>query len=87
MLAVLPAAALVALSVRSRAPGRLLEFSGFLAAGAVALWVLVIVRRDRPFPDAGWTLSFDHLNGLALYAFVAIAAGAMFAPDATGEQE
>jgi hypothetical protein len=48
--------------------------------------VLWIVRRDRPFPNAGWTLSFDHLNALAVFAVLAITVGAMFAPDADGEQ-
>jgi arabinofuranan 3-O-arabinosyltransferase len=87
MLSLVPAGALVALSTRSGGSGRVLELSGVLAAGVVAGWVLLIVRRDRPFPDAGWTLAFDHLNGVALYAAVAIAVGAMFAPDAAAEQD
>ena len=80
-----PAALLIGASMRPRAPERLLELTGVLCAATVAASVLWIVRNDRPFPDAGWTLSFDHLNGLALYATISIAVGAMFAPDATSE--
>jgi hypothetical protein len=43
---------------------------------------LLIERSRRPFPDAGWTLEFDHLNGLATFAVLSLAVGAMFAPDA-----
>ena len=48
----------------------------------VAIHVLLIERAQRPFPDAGWTLEFDHLNGLAAFAVLSLAVGAMFAPDA-----
>ena len=80
-----PAALLIGASMRPRAPERLVELTGVLCAVTVAASVLWIVRNDRPFPDAGWTLSFDHLNGLALYATISIAVGAMFAPDAASE--
>ncbi len=85
LVALVPALALFAASQRSRVPGRLIEATGVFAAVGVAASVLWIVRRDRPFPDAGWTLAVDHLNGLAVYAAIAIAVGAMFAPDAAGE--
>ncbi len=84
LVALVPALTLVAATGRSRSSGRLVEASGVLAAVAVAASVLWIVRRDRPFPNAGWTVAFDHLNGLAVYAALAIAIGAMFAPDASG---
>jgi arabinofuranan 3-O-arabinosyltransferase len=84
--ALLPALVLVGTAWRSRAPARLIEATGVVAAVAVAASVLWIVRRDRPFPNAGWTLAVDHLNGLAVYCAIAIAVGAMFAPDAAGER-
>lgn len=86
LVALAPAAALVVVDRRSTAPVRLLEASGVVAAVAVAFSVLWIVRRDRPFPDAGWTLAVDHLNGLAIYAAIALAVGSLFAPDAAGER-
>jgi arabinofuranan 3-O-arabinosyltransferase len=84
LVALVVAAASVALARVPRAPSRLVEWSGVGAAVVVAVSVLWIVRRDRPFPNAGWTLAFDHLNGLAVYAAIAVAVGAMFAPDARG---
>jgi len=64
---------------------RPLELCGVAAAAAVAIAVVVIERRERPWPDAGWTLEFDHLNGLALVAVVLVAVGAAFGADAEGE--
>jgi len=58
------------------------ELVGLSVAISVALATLYIERRDRPFPDAGWTLYFDHLNGAAVFALLAVAAGTLFAPDA-----
>ncbi|MEO1059416.1 MAG: hypothetical protein AAFY28_21120, partial [Actinomycetota bacterium] len=57
------------------------EVVGLLAAVVVAVWVYWIERRDAPFPNAGWTTAFDHLNTMALFAVVAIAVGAWFGPD------
>jgi arabinofuranan 3-O-arabinosyltransferase len=79
-------ALLVVLAATRRVPAlRFLEATGVLAAAAVALSVMWITRRDRPFPDAGWTLAYDHLHGLAVFAVLAVAAGAAFAPDARSE--
>lgn len=61
------------------------EISGLAAAIAVAVGALWIERRDRPIPNAGWTEAFTNLNGLALFAVVAIAVGAMFATDAESD--
>jgi hypothetical protein len=83
LVALVPAAVLGAAAARSRAPARLIEATGVLAAAGVAASVLWIVRRDRPFPNAGWTLAVDHLNGLAVYAALALAVGSMFAADAS----
>jgi len=85
-LALVPTLVLVGASRSGRAPTRILELTGVLAAGAVATSVLWIVRNDRPFPNAGWTSAFEHLNGLAVYAAIAIAVGSMFAHDAAGER-
>jgi arabinofuranan 3-O-arabinosyltransferase len=37
--------------------------------GGVILWV---VRRERPFPNAGWPARFEWLHGLGLFAAVAL---------------
>ncbi len=42
------------------------------SAGAVALAVLFVQRRDRPIPNAGWTLAVDHLNGLAVFSVLCL---------------
>ncbi len=81
-----PAAVLVAAVDAMTGPGRLLWSS----PGCCARWRLRFrcsgsSRNDRPFPNAGWTLSVDQLNGLAVFAIVSIAVGAMFAPDAASE--
>jgi len=84
MIAVAPAA-LAVWSARRPRPwllARPLELVGLAASIAVAIDVLLIERAQRPFPDAGWTLEFDHLNGLAAFAVLSLAVGAMFAPDA-----
>ncbi|NQY57202.1 MAG: DUF3367 domain-containing protein [Ilumatobacteraceae bacterium] len=57
------------------------EALGWAIAAAVAVWVYWIERRDAPFPNAGWTTEFDHLNGPALFALVLIAVGAWFGDD------
>ena len=83
-IAVAPAA-LAMWSARRPRPwpiGRPLELIGLTASIAVAMSVLLIERTQRPFPNAGWTLEFDHLNGLAAFAVLSLAVGAMFAPDA-----
>ncbi len=72
----------IGMRVRGRWVTRVYELLGVALLGLTALAVLRIERRDRPFPNAGWTTHFDHLNGLALFAVLAIAVGAMFATDA-----
>jgi arabinofuranan 3-O-arabinosyltransferase len=64
---------------------RVMELVGLGAAVATAIAVVVIERRDQPIPNAGWTLAFDHLNGLALFGLLAVAVGAAFGSDARGE--
>ena len=81
-----PAAAAILLRRRWRWGGRIVELTGLVLACAVALSVLWVERRDRPFPNAGWTAAFDHLNGLAAFAVMAVAVGAVFAADAVGER-
>ncbi len=71
---------------RGRWTTRVFELVGVGLLGLTALAVLWIERRDRPFPNAGWTTYFDHLNGLALFAALAVAVGAMFATDAERER-
>jgi arabinofuranan 3-O-arabinosyltransferase len=61
-------------------PVRLLAVSGIAGAAYVAIAVTFIERRDAPFPGAGWTTSFEHLNGLALSAVALVAASALLAP-------
>jgi hypothetical protein len=70
---------------RGRWTTRVYELVGVALLGVTALAVLWIERRDRPYPNAGWTTHFDHLNGLAVFAVLTIAVGAMFATDAERE--
>jgi arabinofuranan 3-O-arabinosyltransferase len=84
VIAIAPAA-LAVWSARRPRPwpiDRPLELVGLVAAVAVSISVLLIERAERPFPNAGWTLEFDHLNGLAAFAVLSLAVGATFAPDA-----
>jgi formate hydrogenlyase subunit 3/multisubunit Na+/H+ antiporter MnhD subunit len=81
-----PAAAAFLLVRRWRWAGRVFELTGLVLASAAALSVLWVERRERPVPNAGWTTAFDHLNGLAAFAVIAVAVGAVFATDALGER-
>lgn len=58
-------------------PLRVPELVGVGAAAVTAAAVVWIERRDLPYPNAGWTESFDHLNGLALFALVCAGVGAV----------
>jgi arabinofuranan 3-O-arabinosyltransferase len=84
VVAIVPAALAVWAARRPRPwlLGRPLELIGLSASIAVAVSVLLIERSQRPYPNAGWTLEFDHLNGLAAFAVLSLAVGAMFAADA-----
>jgi arabinofuranan 3-O-arabinosyltransferase len=63
-------------------PGnRPLELVGLAASVGMATTALLVERSRRPYPDAGWTLEFDHLNGLAIFAVLSLAVGAMFGSD------
>jgi hypothetical protein len=44
--------------------------------GVITLGVLWIVRRDRPWPDAGWPVRFERLHELGLFAAVSLAVAA-----------
>ena len=57
-----------------------LAIAGIAAAAYVAIAVAFIERRDAPFPGAGWTTSFEHLNGLALSAVALVAASTLLTP-------
>lgn len=75
------AAAVAAAAFVLRRP-RTFEIAGLAAASAVAVTAAWVLRSERPFPNAGWTTSFEHLNGLAVFAVLVLAVGAAFAPDA-----
>ena len=64
---------------------RTFEIAAIAAGCAVAVGAMWVVRNDRPFPNAGWTTSVEHLNGLALFAVIVLAVGAAFAGDADRE--
>jgi arabinofuranan 3-O-arabinosyltransferase len=71
--------------VALRATGRrrhVLAVSGTLLAAFVAASVVVIERRDAPFPNAGWTTAFDHLHAMMLTAVVLVAASTFINPRA-----
>jgi len=86
LIAVVPAAASLLTSRQEQSSRtwpavRPLELTGLIAACIVAVWAIAILRNDRPYPDAGWTFFFDDLNGLAVFAALALGIGAAFAPD------
>lgn len=83
LIALVPAALTLWAGRRPRPwPGnRPLELIGFATATAVATSALWIERARRPYPNAGWTLEFDHLNGLALFAVISLTVGTMFGSD------
>jgi arabinofuranan 3-O-arabinosyltransferase len=78
-------AALVTAVALWRSRSRTFEIAGIAAGCAVSVSAMWVVRNDRPFPNAGWTASVEHLNGLALFAVVVLAVGAAFARDADRE--
>jgi len=88
---IVPSALLLSLTPSENRAGwlraRPLETCGIIAALTVTIWALLIERRERPYPDAGWTLNFDHLNGLAVFSVVVLAVGTLLAPDASTVQE
>jgi arabinofuranan 3-O-arabinosyltransferase len=55
---------------------------GVLVVGA-QLAVLVIVRRDRPYPNAGWPVRFEWLHGWTLLGVVLVTCATLFAADAS----
>ncbi len=62
-----------------RARGRVLPIlagSGTAMTVVIAASIVVIERRDAPFPNAGWTAAFDHLHGAMLTAVFLVAASA-----------
>jgi arabinofuranan 3-O-arabinosyltransferase len=73
------AAGQLAMHWRGR-PIRVMAITGIGMAACTAVAVAVIERRDAPIPNAGWTNSFEHLNGLALTAVAIVAASNMLAP-------
>lgn len=58
-------------------PRPLLAASGTLMVVAGAVGVVVIERRDAPFPNAGWTTAFDDLHGLVLVGVLLVAASTL----------
>ena len=64
---------------------RPLELVGLTTAVAVAVSAVLIERTQRPYPNAGWTLDFDQLNGPAIFAMLVLTVGAMFGHDAEAE--
>jgi arabinofuranan 3-O-arabinosyltransferase len=88
VIAIVPAALAVWAARRPRRWlfGRPLELIGLSTSIAVAISVVLIERSQRPYPNAGWTLEFDHLNGLAAFAVLSLMVGAMFAADAEPAQ-
>jgi arabinofuranan 3-O-arabinosyltransferase len=63
--------------------GYLLGCIGVGLASFVALAVVWVERRDQPLPNAGWTASFDQLGGVAVFAVLCVAVGAMATPRPT----
>ena len=60
-------------------PIPVMAISGLAAVMYVAVSVAVIERRENPFPNAGWTMIFVHLNGVALTAVALVAASTLLA--------
>ena len=85
--ALVPTAFVLVVPARPGWLQRPLELTGLSVAVFVALATLYVERRDRPFPDAGWTVHFDHLNGAALFALLAVMCGSLFASDSDRHTE
>ena len=51
----------------------LVGWVGLLLVAAVGVVVTFVVRRDRPFPNAGWPVRFEWLHGWTLLGIVLIA--------------
>jgi arabinofuranan 3-O-arabinosyltransferase len=68
--------------LRSHGWGRaVLPGAGTLLAVGVSVMVVVIERRDAPFPNPGWTATFDHLHGAMLTAVFLVTAAALRGPE------
>ena len=63
--------------VHSPLADRFVVLLGPVVAAMVGLATVVVNRRQRPLPTAGWTESFESLNGWALFAVLALAAGTL----------
>ncbi len=63
--------------VHSPVADRFIVLLGPVLVAVVGLATVVINRRDRPLPTAGWTESFESLNGWAVFAVLALAAGTL----------
>lgn len=56
---------------------RLAGYAALAMLGVNALYVLVVVQRDRPPPDAGWPVRFERVHELGLFAAVSLAVAAL----------
>lgn len=62
---------------------RALEWFATVLIAAVAVWIAVSNRIERPPPDLAWPTEFSIVHPLALFAVVVLAGATLFASDAT----
>ena len=69
----------VAVATRRSRLGELTALASLIALGAV---VVLVERRDSPFPNGGWPSAFASMHGVGLFAVVSILVGVFVADDA-----
>ncbi len=78
------AAGAVALGTRRSRLGELTALASLITLGAV---VVMVERRDSPFPNGGWPSAFASVHGVGLFAVVSILVGVFVADDAVPPAE
>ena len=80
-------AALICGAVRFTRRARLLGAIGLAVVVVAQLIVVVVVLRDRPYPNAGWPVRFEWLHPWTLLGVVLVAAATLFSHDAKTPDE
>jgi hypothetical protein len=75
MVALLLGAALELTARPTRPAALVLATTGVVVAAVVSVWVTWVERRDRPFPNNGWTEAFEHLHRPTLFAVLCVVVG------------
>ena len=77
----------ICVAVRFTRRARLIGAIGFTLVIAAQLIVVVVVLRERPYPNAGWPVRFEWLHPWTLLGVVLLATATLFARDAKASDE